>query len=353
VRLVASAFGRKILGVSWIVAVTSLLAATGPSAAGARVEILRSTGGLAAHIAGSFLHPVGFQQSDSGLYYVFDRRGHAVYTVANDIATRIMEVGAEAGRVLDPTAFDIDPADGSFVIADAPFRRERIQTFSASGGRLGGFTVPGRELPRLTLDTMVLNGIGSIQYTGRTILINQPERGALITELAFDGTPLRIFGNLRPTGQEADANVHLAMNVGLPLVNPSGGFYFVFLAGVPVFRKYGADGHLEFERHIEGAEMDEYVRTMPTRWPTRRTEDGDVLPLVPPAIRTAGVDRAGRLWIALTKPFTYVYDAGGDKLKTVQFKGADTLLPNSLFFTRDGRILVTPGCYEFRIPALP
>jgi hypothetical protein len=91
---------------------------------------------------------------------------------------------------------------------------------------------------------------------------------------------------------------------------------------------------------------------MPTSWPTRRTEHGDVLPVVPPAVRTAGVDRTGRLWIALTAPFTYVYDASGDKVRTVQFRGADMLTPNSLFFTRDGRVLVTPGCYEFRIPAL-
>jgi len=341
---VASSFRRKIAAASLVVALAST------AASGARVEVLRSTGGIPVHIAGAFNTPVGFQQADSGVYYVFDRRGHTVYTIANDTATRIMEVGAEPGRVLDPTAFDIDPRDGSFVIADAPSRQERIQTFSASGSRIAGFTVPGRELPRLTLDTMVLNGVGSIQYTGRTILINQPERGALVTELTFDGTPQRTFGNLRPTGQEADTNVHLAMNAGLPLINPSGGFYFVFLAGVPMFRKYDEQGHLLFERHIEGPEMDEYVRTMPTRWPTRRTEDGDLLPLVPPAIRTAGVDRAGRLWIALTQPYTYVYDSSGEKLKTVQFKGADTLLPNSLFFTKDGRILVTPGCYEFRIP---
>jgi hypothetical protein len=331
----------------------SVLALSPALDGGARVEVLRSIGGLPAHIAGAFLNPVGFQQSDAGLYYVFDRRGHTVYTIANDTATRIMEVGAEPGRVLDPTAFDLDPGDGSFVIADAPFRQERIQTFTASGSRLGGFTLPGRELPRLTLGNLVLNGVGSIQYTGRTILINQPERGSLVTELTFDGAPQRTFGNLRPTGQEADANVHLAMNAGLPLVDPSGGFYFVFLAGVPMFRKYDAQGRLVFERHIEGTEVDDYVRSMPTRWPARRTEDGDLLPFVPPAIRTAGVDRAGRLWIALNQPFTYVYDAGGDKVKTVQFKGADTLLPNSLFFTKDGRILVTPGCYEFRIPQLP
>ena len=316
-----------------------------------RVEVLRATGGLPAHIAGSFERPIGFQQTDAGQYFVFDRRAHAVFSVTGDAAKKIIEVGAEAGRVLDPSAFDVDPSDGSFVIADAPFGDARIQTFTASGGRLGGFSLASRQMPRITLDTFVLNGVGSIQYTGTTILINQPELGSLITELAFDGTPKRTFGALRASGQP-DPNVHLAFNGGFPLVDPTGGFYFVFSAGVPVFRKYDAAGRLLFERHVEGPEVDDYLRTMPTSWPSRRTEHGDVLPVVPPAVRAAGVDRAGRLWIALTAPFTYVYDAGGDKVRTVQFRGADILTPNSLFFTRDGRVLVTPGCYEFRIPAL-
>src|SRR4029078_12807049 len=61
-----------------------------------RIEILRSTGGLPAHIAGSLPMPPAVQQSDAGQYFVFDRRAHAVYTVANDAAKKIIEVGAEA-----------------------------------------------------------------------------------------------------------------------------------------------------------------------------------------------------------------------------------------------------------------
>jgi hypothetical protein len=274
-----------------------------------------------------------------------------VYTIADGAAKKIIEVGAEAGRVLDPSAFDMAPEDGSFVIADAPLRRQRIQSFTASGGRLGGFTLPSREVTRITLGPIVLNGIGSIQFTGETILLNQPESGALISELTLYGEPKRAFGQLRATGQEADANVHLALNAGLPLINPAGGFYFVFVSGVPVFRKYDAKGTLLWERHVEGPEVDAYLQSMPTRWPARRNEDGDVLPLVPPAIRAAGVDRQGRLWISLMEPVTYVYDAEGEKVRTVQFRGADVLTPNSLFFTRDGRVIVTPGCYEFRLPA--
>ena len=332
----------------WCLLVSCVIVASLPSRRVLPVEILRSTGGLPAHIAGSFQRPIGFQQADDGQYFVFDRRAHAVYTVAGDTVKKIIEVGAEAGRVLDPSAFDIDPSDGTFVIGDAPFDGARLQTFTASGGRLGGFALPGRHVPRVTMDTFVLGGIGSIQFTGTTILINHPEQGSLITELSFNGTPQRAIGELRATGQ-TDQNIHLALNSGFPLIDPTGGFYFVFSAGVPVFRKYDARGQLVFERHIEGPEIDEYLRTMPTSWPKRQV-DKNVLPIVPAAIRTAGVDRSGRLWVALTSPFTYVYDRSGDKVRTVQFRGADLLTPNSLFFTKDGRILVTPGCYIFQAP---
>lgn len=334
----------------WLARVAiALLLLVSPSSAQQGSEVLRSVGGLPAHVAGAFHTPLGFQQADDGRYFVFDRRAHAVYTVTGDDPPRkIIEVGQEKGRVLDPSAFDMDPADGSFVIADAPGGRQRIQTFTARGSQLGGFTLPGREVPRITLGPLVLNGVGSLQFTGRSVLLNQPERGALVTELAFNGSPVRAFGELRRSGHESDPDLHLAFNTGLPLVDPNGGFYFVFQAGIPVFRKYDATGTLLFERHIEGPEVDQYLRTLPTSWPRHRTEDGDVVPLVPPAVTTAAVDRSGRLWVSLAVPFTYVYAASGDKIRTVQFKGADLLTPTSLFFTKDGRILATPGCYIFK-----
>jgi len=322
-----------------------LFAAPAPS----HVEVLRSTGAIPAHIAESFSRPMAYQQTDAGQSFVFDRRAHAVYTIMGDTAKRVIEVGAEPGRVIDPTAFAIDPSDGTFVIADAPLRRQRIQVFTASGSRMSGFTLQTREIARVTLETMVMNGVGSIQFTGHSIFINQPETGTLISELSLYGEPIRAFGDLRATGQESDRDVHFALNSGLPLLDPAGGFYFVFSAGIPAFRKYDASGKLLFERHIEGPQLDNYVRTLPGTWPKRRNGDGDLLPYVPPAIRAAAVDRAGRLWISLMEPFTYVYDASGEKIRTVQFKGADVLAPNSLFFTKDGRVLVTPGCYEFRV----
>jgi len=113
-----------------------------------------------------------------------------------------------------------------------------------------------------------------------------------------------------------------------------------------MFRKYDSDGGLLFERHVEGAELDAYLGSLPNSWPTRRIVDRQ-LPLVPPAVRAAAVDPAGHLWVSLSQGYTYVYDAQGDKIRTVRFNAAGGISPTSLFFTNDGRLLVTPGCYEF------
>jgi hypothetical protein len=122
----------------------------------------------------------------------------------------------------------------------------------------------------------------------------------------------------------------------------------VFLAGRPMFRKYDAAGVLQFERHIEGAEVDPYIRSIPTTWPRKRGEDGGEFPIVRPAIRAAGADAQGNLWIALAVPTTYVYDADGDKRRTIQFRAAGIITPTSLSFTREGQLLIAPGCYSFR-----
>jgi hypothetical protein len=70
-------------------------------------------------------------------------------------------------------------------------------------------------------------------------------------------------------------------------------------------------------------------------------------------VRTAAVDPSGALWIALSVPYTYVYDADGEKSRVVQFRAAGIFSPTSLSFTADGRLLVTPGCYEFRARRQP
>jgi hypothetical protein len=113
-----------------------------------------------------------------------------------------------------------------------------------------------------------------------------------------------------------------------------------------MFRKYDQAGRLMFERHVEGRELDDAIAALPTIWPRRKPSDGE-LPLVTPTIRTAAVDPTGNLWISFVAPYTYVFDRDGDKVRTVQFRAAGIIAPDSLFFGRNGRLLVTPGLYAF------
>ncbi|HVZ20204.1 MAG TPA: hypothetical protein VG871_04040 [Vicinamibacterales bacterium] len=329
------------------VAVLILLLAIAARPQALQPAILHSIGGLPPRIVGLFENPVGFQQAPTGLYYVFDPRAHAVYTVdpTRTLARKAVDIGPESGRILEPFGFDV-AADGSFVVADVPRGRQRVQLFSTTGDRLGGFFLPGQPEARITIDNVMLNGLRSIRYTGKTLLVSHPESGALMTEYSLGGYAFRSIGRLRPTGHEQDPALNIAMNTGIPLIDPLGGYYYVFMAGQPMFRKYDATGRLVFERAIQGRELDDYLSQQPTVWPRRRVDDREI-PFVTPVIRAAAVDPRGQLWISLGVPFTYVYDAQGDKVRTVQFMAAGVMSPTSLSFTKAGHLLITPGCYEF------
>jgi hypothetical protein len=312
-----------------------------------RVEVLRSIGGLPPHIVGTYEESINFQQDSSGAYFVFDRRGHTVHSVdaAKTASRKVLEIGLEEGRIIQPTGFDV-AADGRFVVADVPRAQQRVQTFDSSGKFLTGFFLPGSPAARIVIGNLMLNGAGSVQHTGKTLLISHPESGALFTEYSPAGVAQRSIGRLRTTGFEDDRDLHIAMNAGLPLVDPTGGFYYVFVTGRPIFRKYNDAGAVVFERHIEGRELDAYLDGQPTRWPRRRVQDREV-PFVTPVVRAAAVSPAGELWISLAVPYTNVYSTDGDKVRTVQFSAAGIVAPTSLSFGQNGRLLVTPGCYEF------
>ena len=310
-----------------------------------RIEVLKAINSLAPHVVGLFREPIGFKQTANGEYYVFDRRGHTVYAVnqAGTTASKLVQIGAEDGRLIEPSAFDV-AFNGSFAVADAPNGRERVQIFDAGGVRTGGFLLPGRGASRLVLGTLSLSGVATLTFNGKLMLMSHPETGWLFTEYTLTGVPIRSIGQLRKTGHEADRDLHLALNAGMPIADPKGGFYFVFMAGQPMFRKYDARGELVYERVMQGREVDPVVAAIPDRWPRRASGE---LPLVAPAVRTAAVDQSGRLWVSFVHPYTYVFDGNGEKIRTIQFRGAGIVSPSSLWFNADGRLLVTPGCYEF------
>ena len=312
-----------------------------------RTQVLSSVDALPADLMGRFREPAGCERIPDGPTYVFDRRGHSVHTVDPDSRTvrTLVEIGGESGRLLEPSAFDAAP-DGSFAVADAPGGRERIQVFGPAGIRIGGFTRAGRTAARVAIGSLVLSGVGSLVYTGPTVIISEPDTGWLLTEYSPLGAPIRSIGRLRATGHEDDRELHLALNAGLALPDGTGGFYFVFLSGTPAFRRYNASGELVFERAIQGRELDPIVAALPQRWPPR-TVDAREAPLVPPIIRTAAVDPQGALWVSFVQPFTYVFDADGEKVRAVQFRAAGVAAPSSLTFPAPNRLLIAPGCHEF------
>ena len=320
-----------------------------------KADVLPSINAVPAHVAGTFTTPLAYQVQFDGTAYVFDRRQHTVFRLdaARTKATPLVQIGAEEGRLLQPSAFESVPT-GNFVVADAPRNKERIQVFQSDGLRISGFELTGGALPRVTIENVVLNGIGALCFTGRTILLNRPETGGLITEYDLYGAAQRTIGRLRATGHEGDAALHLAFNTGVPLAVPEGlggGFYFVFLSGEPAFQRYDEKGTLLYERRIQGRELDPFMARQPTQWPRRTIGDREI-PLVAPTVRTARVDPMGRLWVSLVVPYTYVYDLDGDKIGAVQFRAAGIIAPTSLYFASGWRVFVTPGLYEFHMGPL-
>lgn len=315
-------------------------------------EVLKSTGAIPAHIAGRFRDVQGFEQSAFGQYFVFDRRGHRVYGIDEQqtSAWQIVQLGPEQGRIIEPTAFSLAP-DGTFVVADMPEGQGRIQVFTPVGFRIGGFLLSKNTRPHITYQDVLLSGIASLHYSGSSILLSQPETGALVSEYNLRGQIVRTFGELRATGHEDDRDVHLAFNTGIPLATPDGGFLFVFRQGPPAFRRFDANGQLLQERRMEGREIDDVVAKLPTAW-SRRAGSGE-FPIVPPMVKAAAVDRQGNLWVSFVVPYTYVYDRDGDKTRAVQFRAAGLLSPSSLFFGPRGRVLVTPGLFEFNVGPQP
>jgi hypothetical protein len=318
--------------------------ATAPTAQRA-VDVLEPLFALPAHVVNRFEQPASFVVTTTGDYLVLDRRAHTVLRLdaRGRVVKSILGIGHEPGRVLRPMSIALSD-DDILAVLDAPDNFQRLQYFTPEGMLIGGFYLPVLGTHSLVVGNQILGGSGAMAFGGRTFWFNAPAWGALMSELDTTGTVLRHVGHLRPTGHEATKALHEALNTGVPVVDPTGGMFFVFQTGRPLLRKYDARGVLLFERHIEGPELDPIIARLPDRWDT--PDDGS-RPLPAPVVRTAAADRSGKLWVALQTGHVYVYDGTGEKVRTLVFGGPSPDLTSSLFFTRSGRVLTGPGGYEF------
>ena len=330
-----------------------------PMFIGASVDVLRPVAALPVAIATSLRDPAAYLEMATGESVVFDRKIGVVEAVdaARGEARVLLSTAPDHGGLATPSAIAAGP-DDLLAVADAINGYDRIQYFTLRGTRVGGFVLSDPPRSHVSLNGFQLNGIGSLQFTTHSFLVNLPARGQLVSELGVQGETIRQFGQPRRVGETRDPPVDAMLNIGIPLVDPTGGYYFVFQTGVPMLRKYDAEGALLFERHIEGVELDASIAQLPTVW--RRPGGEGQLPITQPLVRSAAVDAAGRLWVALGVPYVYVYDRRGEKIRTVQLDGAGPIVAESLSFAKSGRLLVTPGCYEFAtehsgnlIPGMP
>ena len=314
----------------------------------AGVDVLRPSAALPVAIATSLRDPAAFFELSTGESVVFDRRAGVVSVVdaARTRARVLLDSAPERGGLVAPSAVAVGPED-LIAVADSYGGYDRIQYFTLRGTRVGFFVLPDPPRSHVAVNGFQVNGIGSLQFAKQSFLVNLPARGQLVSELSVQGETLRQFGQPRRVGDTADPPLDAMLNIGIPLVDPTGGFDFVFQTGVPMLRKYDASGALVFERHIEGPELDASIAALPTVW--RRPGGEGRLPITQPLVRSAAVDELGRVWVGLGVPYVYVYDRRGEKIRTIQLNGAGPIVAESLSFAKGYRLLVTPGCYEFTI----
>lgn len=310
------------------------------------VDALKPVYAVPAHVIAQMQEPIAVTATPDGDLLILDRRAHALYRVDRNGRNlrRYGQIGYEPGNLLRPSMISMGK-DDIFALMDAPSGVQRIQWMATSGLHIGQFYLPAQGTPNAIVGDQVITGAGAMAFTGQTFLVNEPAWGSLMAEMDTTGRVVRHIGLLRATGQERDTDLHLALNAGLPVVDPTGGYYFVFQTGLPMFRKYDARGVLLYERHIEGPDLDPLIQTLPNQWLRR---PADAKPFPQPLIRTAAADAKGRLWIAARTGFTHVFDQG-QKVRTVVFEGVRALQPTSFFFTRTGRLLVGPEGYEFDV----
>ena len=156
--------------------------------------------------------------------------------------TKLVQIGAEDGRLIEPSAFDV--AHQRQLRGGRCAEWPRARPDLRCGRRCAPADSSCRAAARRASCSDRCRSTASARssFNGRTLLMSHPETGWLMTEYGLGGTPLRSIGQLRKTGHESDRDLHLALEFGDP-DRRSGRRIFFRLhgrrAGVPQVRRQG------------------------------------------------------------------------------------------------------------------
>ena len=169
--------------------------------------------------------------------------------------------------MLDPSAFDIDPHGRQLRRggrADRPGAHPILHRERKPARRLHD---AGRELPRAHARHWSSTASARCSSPGRPILINQPETRCARTELSLYGTPTAVVRPPAPDRPRSRTRPSTSRLTSACRSSTRPAALLRFLAGVPLFRKYDAEGSCSSSATSRDPRSTITFARLPTRWP--------------------------------------------------------------------------------------
>ena len=252
--------------------------------------------------------PSSIVRSSSGDLFVLDNNNHRILVFrSGQFLRQIGQIGQGEADLHQPSAMGIDKQDRLYVVDQ---ENGRVQIFQADGSPYGRFRADTRS------NTIAVN-------SKREILINNPNKGGLMTVYSPRGREVRTFGQLVPASRgypgRQDSDDLLVPLGRAYLLAEDGGIYVAFQF-MPLVQKYSAAGELVWETRLKGSQVDELVRTFwrepdAKRPKSVRSLDGLQLPDV---VTAATVTEAGHLLVVLADRTICVLSPDGRQIRLLR-----------------------------------
>jgi len=269
--------------------------------------------------------------------FVFDRAGKLLHTVGR--------TGPGPGEFYHATG--LEASDSVVTVYDRWNRR--VELFSPEGQFRAEFPAPSNSR------AFAADGNGRVY-------INDPQQGHLISVYDSSGKNTANFGELTTVSAlyqtkdtSRDAALRLQANRVWLATDKEGNVYASYVIA-PVIRKYDRNGHLAFERFIQGAEADSLRNIF---WHVRSGEkllsspfDGTQVDYITKAVMADS--SVGRVYVLGGIEALFEFDSNGNQVRVLPIKRNhggqilhSSLSEHTVLFT----VVFQTGLYEARIPA--